>query len=177
EPSCLSAIKDDWLSLKASTPLDIRRRLAAKSFLAEDFIDRHWDDHPNRPTFSTTAREPGRPRPSPESPSDTMILHAHCHQKALWGDQTSARALRRLPGAAVGVLDSGCCGMAGSFGYAEHRYDLSMKIGNLTLFPAVREAPDATICAPGTSCRHQIKDATGVRALHPIEVLAARLSS
>jgi FAD/FMN-containing dehydrogenase/Fe-S oxidoreductase len=158
EPSCLSAMKDDWLALKLRTPIELRRKLAAKAYLPEDFLDRSWDQHPRRPRF----RSPTRP----------VILHGHCHQKALWGADTSARALRRAAGD-VRVLDSGCCGMAGSFGFTRDRYDVSMKIGELMLFPAVRDAgPDACIVAPGTSCRHQILDGTAISAKHPMELLA-----
>ena len=72
----------------------------------------------------------------------------------------------------VETIPSGCCGMAGSFGYEQEHYDLSMKIGELVLFPTVREQPDdVIIAAPGTSCRHQVKDGTGKKALHPVEVL------
>ncbi|WP_291783181.1 hypothetical protein, partial [Cecembia sp.] len=72
----------------------------------------------------------------------------------------------------VQVIPSGCCGMAGSFGYEEEHYDLSMQIGEMVLFPAVREASENTlIAAPGTSCRHQIADGTGKKALHPVEIL------
>jgi Fe-S oxidoreductase len=104
------------------------------------------------------------------------VLHGHCHQKALWGSESSAALLRRLVGDRLTVLDSGCCGMAGSFGYTADHYDVSMKIGELSLFPAVRGAAGATVVAPGTSCRHQIHDGTGVRALHPMELLDRMLS-
>ncbi|HLL90276.1 MAG TPA: FAD-linked oxidase C-terminal domain-containing protein [Tepidisphaeraceae bacterium] len=162
EPSCLSAIKDDWLQLNLSTPPDARRRVAAKSYLVEEFVDRFWDAHPTRPVL------PGNAPP--------VVLHGHCHQKALWGDDTSANLLRRLTNDRVTVLPSGCCGMAGSFGYAADKYDVSMAIGELSVFPPVRAAPsDAVICAPGTSCRHQIKDGTARRAVHPIELAAALL--
>jgi FAD/FMN-containing dehydrogenase/Fe-S oxidoreductase len=165
EPSCLSAIKDDWLQLKLSHDLSFRRRLAAKSMLPEQFVEAEWDRHPARPAFSP--------------PAGPLILHGHCHQKALWGDETSAALLRRLAGPEnVTVLPSGCCGMAGSFGYAKDKFDLSMKIGELSLFPPLRNAPpETTVIAPGTSCRHQIKDATGRRALHPIEWAASVLGS
>jgi FAD/FMN-containing dehydrogenase/Fe-S oxidoreductase len=160
EPSCLSAIKDDWLQLKLAAPLELRRQIADKAMLVEDFVERKWDAHPRRPF----AREPI------ESP---MCLHGHCHQKSLWGDQTSSAILRRISAAQVDVLASGCCGMAGAFGYAEDKYDLSMKIGELSVFPPIRAAPDQTvIVAPGTSCRHQIRDGTGREALHPIQVVA-----
>lgn len=160
EPSCLSAIKDDWLTLKMRAPLALREKLAAKSFLVEDFVESRWTQHPTRPQFAS---------------GPTPILHAHCHQKALWGAESSAALLRRACGG-VRVLETGCCGMAGSFGYIADRYDLSMKIGNLTLFPALRASDAATpVCAPGTSCRHQIHDGVGSTALHPIQLVAQRL--
>lgn len=164
EPSCLSAFKDDWLKLKLQTPLAIRQALAAKSMLVEDYVEREWDRHPQRHEVDTTLREPSL---------GPVILHGHCHQKALWGVETSAKLLTRLVGPRLRVLDSGCCGMAGAFGYAPDRYDLSMKIGELVLLPAVREAGEhATIAAPGTSCRHQIHDGAGTQALHPIQIAA-----
>jgi Fe-S oxidoreductase len=98
-------------------------------------------------------------------------LHAHCHQKALWGAESSAAILRRYFGAELEVLQTGCCGLAGSFGFTEERYDLSMKIAEQAVLPAVRARPDAMVCAPGTSCRHQIHDGAGREALHPVEVL------
>jgi Fe-S oxidoreductase len=105
-----------------------------------------------------------------------MILHGHCHQKALWGVESSAAVLRRIAGDHLDVLPSGCCGMAGSFGYTADRYALSIKIGELSVFPPVRAAAaDALVIAPGTSCRHQIKDGTGRNAFHPAEVLAKGL--
>jgi Fe-S oxidoreductase len=163
EPSCLASFKDDWLTLKMNTPLLLREKLAAKSFLVEEFVDRFWEQHPNKPT---TQQLDGPP----------VILHGHCHQKALWGDITSAGVLKRIVGDRLQVLPSGCCGMAGSFGYMEHRYDVSMKIGELSVFPPIRAAGgDAIIVAPGTSCRHQIHDGTGHTAIHPIELLAKLL--
>lgn len=165
EPSCLSAVKDDWLQLKLKTPMQQREALAHRSVLVEDFVDRDWDRHPVRPAIDAAAI----------AELEGVVLHGHCHQKALWGAETSARLLRRFMGDRVRVLDSGCCGMAGSFGFTADRYDLSMKIGELSLLPAARAAsPGAAICAPGTSCRHQIHDGAGREAVHPIE-LAARL--
>jgi len=159
EPSCLSAMKDDWLGLKLQTPMHIRKLLAAKAFLPEQFLHARWDAHPSRPEFS--------------QPEGEVILHGHCHQKALWGASSSADMLRRVAGDKLRVLDSGCCGMAGSFGYTKDRYELSMKIGELVLLPAMRNAsPDACLVAPGTSCRHQIHDGAGRHAKHPMEWLA-----
>ena len=163
EPSCLSAMKDEWLQLKLTTPIQQRRLLAERAMLVEDFVERFWDRHPVRPAIPNVAGQ-------------RVILHGHCHQKALWGDQTSAAILRRLLGADVEVLPSGCCGMAGAFGYGEDKFDLSMKIGELSVFPPIRGATAlAIIAAPGTSCRHQIKDGTGRQALHPIQVVARML--
>lgn len=161
EPSCMSSVTDDWLGLKCDSPRDVRQRIAKQAMLVEEFIDRHWDAHPNRPAI-------------PHRPSDAaqrVILHTHCHQKALYGSETSARLLRRLVGPGLKVLDTGCCGMAGSFGYARNKFDVSMAIGNLSLLPSVRSAAeDAIICATGTSCRHQIHDGAHRTALHPVEV-------
>lgn len=165
EPSCLSAIKDDWLGLRLRSDGAVRRAIAAKSSLVEEFVDRRWEAHPNR---SLVARLDSAKREGPE-----VLLHGHCHQKSLWGVQTSAALLKRLVGERCRVLDTGCCGMAGSFGYDRRRYGLSMRIGELSLFPAVRGAPaDALIVTPGTSCRHQVHDGTGRRALHPVELAA-----
>jgi FAD/FMN-containing dehydrogenase/Fe-S oxidoreductase len=159
EPSCLSAIKDDWLSLKVRTPRTLREKLAKKSFLPEEFLHMRWDAHPRRAVF--------------RAPAGEVVLHGHCHQKALWGVQSSAEMLRRVVGERLRVLESGCCGMAGSFGYSGDRYELSMKIGEQVLLPAVRGArADACIAAPGTSCRHQIHDGAQREALHPIHLLA-----
>ncbi len=146
EPSCLSAIKDDWLTLKTRNTIDAKKKLAALSFLPEEFVAKKWDTHPNKPAFKPFAQ------------GDRVVLHGHCHQKALWGAGTSSQALQMACGGSVETLDTGCCGMAGSFGYTKDRYDLSMQIGEITLFPAVRKAPGACIAAPGTSCRHQIHD-------------------
>jgi Fe-S oxidoreductase len=102
-----------------------------------------------------------------------FLLHGHCHQKALVGAADSVACLSMIPGAKVELVDSGCCGMAGSFGY-EH-YDTSMAIGERVLFKAVRQSADAEIVAPGFSCRHQIHHGTERQARHPLEVLAGCL--
>ncbi|MDZ4753734.1 MAG: FAD-linked oxidase C-terminal domain-containing protein [Phycisphaerae bacterium] len=162
EPSCLSAIKDDWQDLKMDLDVADVRQLRDMSFLVEEFLDRRWDEHPVRPVFHW--------------PSDAALtLHGHCHQKALWGTESSAALLRRIAGPQLDVLASGCCGMAGSFGFTTDRYDLSMAIGERNVFPAVRANPAATLCAPGTSCRHQILDGTGRHAKHPMELVRAAI--
>lgn len=163
EPSCLSAITDEWRAYSGLSVDDKKRRerIATLSDLVERFLDERWDDHPRRPPFA--------PLPG------AVVLHGHCHQKALWGAESSASVLKRVFGD-VRVLDTGCCGMAGSFGYTEGRYELSMTIGELALFPSVRAmGDDDVLVAPGTSCRHQIHDGTGRKALHPVELLVRQL--
>jgi Fe-S oxidoreductase len=162
EPSCLSAIQDEWLKLKLKTERPLREMLSAKSMLIEQFIESRWDQHPIRPAVKADATD--------------MILHGHCHQKALWGETSTLNMLNRLTNGRVTAIPSTCCGMAGAFGYTKDRYDLSMQIGELSVFPAVRAASDqTTIVVPGTSCRHQIHDGTGKHGLHPAEVLAKAL--
>jgi Fe-S oxidoreductase len=141
-----------------------RGAIAKQTALVEEFLDRAWETHPVKPAF-----------PATDAALDRVVLHGHCHQKALWGAETSARFLRRIFGTKLTTLDTGCCGMAGSFGYAEKRYELSMTIGEDRLFPAVRAASDAVVCAPGTSCRHQIHDGTAREALHPVDLAARAL--
>ena len=95
-------------------------------------------------------------------------LHGHCHQKSLASLTPTVKALELPVDYKVQIIPSGCCGMAGSFGYEKEHFDVSMKVGELVLLPAVRSAPaDTIIAAPGTSCRHQIKDGTGRIAHHP----------
>jgi Fe-S oxidoreductase len=107
----------------------------------------------------------------------SIKLHGHCQQKALASVASSVKLLSLPENYTVETIPSGCCGMAGSFGYEKEHYELSMKIGELVLFPAVRNAADdVIIAAPGTSCRHQVKDGTGRKALHPVEVLWDALS-
>jgi Fe-S oxidoreductase len=97
-------------------------------------------------------------------------LHGHCQQKALSTLTHTKKILTQLGQHEVHLIPSGCCGMAGSFGYEREHYELSMQIGELVLFPTVRNlADDVIIAAPGTSCRHQIKDGTGKKSMHPVE--------
>lgn len=164
EPSCLSAVTDDWLQLKTSTPLETKRGLASRSMMVEAFLSERWQDHPRVPGFQTD-RLPER-----------VVFHGHCHQKALWGNESSTALLHRILGERLDVLDAGCCGMAGAFGYTKDRFDLSMRIGERVLLPAARAAgPGDVVVAPGTSCRHQIHDGARVRALHPVELCATLL--
>ena len=104
------------------------------------------------------------------------MLHGHCHTKALTGNESTLDALEFV-GYEVEELKTGCCGMAGSFGYETGHFDVSMEIGELTVFPAVRnKEKDSVVCAPGFSCRHQIKDGVKEEALHPVILIARALS-
>ena len=139
--------------------------LAKNSFLIDDFLAREIDLGHIRPEQFTTETR-------------TILLHGHCQQKALSSVAGSVKALSLPANYTVSTIPSGCCGMAGSFGYEAEHYQLSQQIGELVLLPAVRNQPESTIiAAPGTSCRHQIKDGTGRKALHPVEVLYEALVS
>jgi Fe-S oxidoreductase len=111
--------------------------------------------------------------PSQFTQEEKLIkFHGHCQQKA-WSAQGASQQILSFPtNYEVEVIPSGCCGMAGSFGYEKEHYDISMQIANLVLIPAVANLPaHVVVAATGTSCRHQMKDGAGVKALHPIEVL------
>jgi len=107
-----------------------------------------------------------------------ILLHGHCHQKALVGTGPALRLLASLPGCEVTDLDSGCCGMAGSFGYEREHYEISQRVGEHRLLPAIRAAaPGTAVVASGFSCRHQIHHFTGIEALHPALLLRSLLSA
>ena len=103
------------------------------------------------------------------------LLHGHCQQKALFGTGGTMAALERVPGLEVRELDSGCCGMAGSFGYELGHYELSEALARRVLLPAIEGDPGAIVIAPGFSCRSQLHGLAGVEAKHPVEVLADAL--
>jgi len=177
EPSCLASVRDDWLALKSSVPAQSLQHLAQIARLPEEFIEEKWNQHPSHPDF-TFASSP----PSP--PPNRILIHAHCHQKSLWGIDSTVSLLNRIANrnkddnTTIEPLDTTCCGMAGAFGYHKNHYDLSNQIGELTLFPAVRTLEHADfILTSGTSCRHQIRDATDNQIpLHPIEFIAQHIS-
>jgi Fe-S oxidoreductase len=106
-----------------------------------------------------------------------ILYHGHCHQKAEVGTAATVALLSRIPGAVVVEVDAGCCGMAGSFGFEAEHYEVSMKVGEDRLFPAVRAEPEGTvIAATGVSCRQQIAHGTTRRAHHPVELIRAALA-
>ncbi len=154
EPSCLLMLVDEYRDL---VPGEDAETVAQHAALV--------DSHLVRAGIELPLAAPAKKK---------VLLHGHCHQKALVGAQDSVAAVSMIPGTQVQLIDSGCCGMAGSFGY-EH-YDTSMAIGERVLFPAVRAAGDTEIVAPGFSCRHQIEHATGRKARHPVEIIAASLN-
>ena len=156
EPSCTSAITDDYLEL-IGTPE--AKRVAEATYSFEEFFVKLVEADALQLEFST-------------EPQD-ILLHGHCHQRALVGIQPTVKMLGLPSEHKVSVIDSSCCGMAGAFGYEKVHYDLSMKIGELRLFGAVREKPSGsfTLSAAGFSCRHQLEHGTGVQAKHPVEVL------
>ena len=156
EPSCTSTLTDDYVEL-INTPA--AKRVAESTCSFEEFIAQLHENGELPLTFTDEARD--------------ILLHGHCHQRALVGIQPTVEMLSLPPAHDVTVLDSSCCGMAGAFGYEKAHYELSMKIGELRLFPTVREklAGDVTLSAPGFSCRHQLEHGTGVLPKHPIEVL------
>jgi Fe-S oxidoreductase len=109
--------------------------------------------------------------PWKKSRAASLRVHGHCHQKAFDTFDATLALLRTLPGADVKAIESSCCGMAGSFGHEKGHYDISMKMGEAALFPAVRAAQGCTIAASGVSCRQQIADGTGRVAHHPFTLL------
>jgi Fe-S oxidoreductase len=159
EPSAILTFRDEYIDLADDDKFEAAKALSKNVFMLEEFIAAEIDKgHMRADQFTTETR--------------TIKLHGHCQQKALSSVAPAVKALSLPENYSVQTIPSGCCGMAGSFGYEKEHYDLSMKIGEMVLFPAVRNQPDdVIIAAPGTSCRHQLKDGTGKKALHPAEIL------
>ena len=163
EPSAILTFRDEYPDLATDKNLEAAENLAHHSFYIDEFIAKEIQaGNITKEVFTTNAK--------------TIVLHGHCQQKAVGSLADSVTALSLPANYTVQTIPSGCCGMAGSFGYEKEHYDVSMKIGELVLFPSVRKnASSCTVAAPGTSCRHQIKDGTGEKALHPIEILLEAL--
>jgi Fe-S oxidoreductase len=163
EPSCLSAVREDAPALLRGDAQQRARRVSAASMSFEAFLEQAWQAGRARLTI-----RPGPPR---------ILLHGHCHQKAMGLLAPAKALLSRLAGSSVVDLDAGCCGMAGSFGYAREHFDVSRAIGERRLLPAARSLDRGTVLvASGVSCRHQVEDFTGARALHPAHLLRSLLA-
>jgi FAD/FMN-containing dehydrogenase/Fe-S oxidoreductase len=158
EPSCLSAVREDAPSLLRGDARTKAQAVASACVLFEEYAQTAVKNLPLRP-----------------GPAE-ILLHGHCHQKSMGLLAPARSLLASIPGAVVVDLDAGCCGMAGSFGYAARHFDVSRAIGERKLLPAVRNRkPGTVVVAAGTSCRHQVKDFTGEPAIHPAVLLRSLL--
>lgn len=159
EPSALLTLRDEYKDLASPENKTAALHLAQNSFTIEEFIAREIEaGRIQASSFTTEAKH--------------IAIHGHCYQKVLSSQEFSKQILSLPKNYTVELIPSGCCGMAGSFGYEKEHYAVSQKVGELVLFPAVRNKADNTIvAAAGTSCRHQIKDGTKAMALHPVEIL------
>jgi FAD/FMN-containing dehydrogenase/Fe-S oxidoreductase len=156
EPSCLLTLKDEYAALLPGDPRVAA--VAARARLVPELLAEAVDDG------SLALGDALRGR--------RILLHGHCHEKAVTGTAATRALLSRIPGAEVTELDAGCCGMAGSFGFEAEHYDLSMKIGALRLFPVIAaSSPDTLLAATGVSCRQQIAHGAGRAARHPVELI------
>jgi len=160
EPSCLLTLRDEYLAMGLG---DEAERLAGQAMLFEEFIAARAQSGELRLALAPLA-------------TDAALLHGHCHQKAFDAMPAVRRVLHMIPGLNVETVESSCCGMAGSFGYEAEHFDVSMRMAELSLLPAVRKAKRETVVvADGTSCRHQIHDGCGREALHVARVLQMAL--
>ncbi len=161
EPSCTSALTDDYVDL-INTPE--AKQVADATYSIEEFCINEKQEDNLQLSFN--------------GQSNDILLHGHCHQRALVGTQPVKQLLEMPPGNTVEIIDSSCCGMAGSFGYEKSHYDISMNIGELRLFPSIRERNDNFILsASGFSCRHQLEHGTGILPKHPIKVLSEAIKA
>jgi Fe-S oxidoreductase len=164
EPSEVLTLRDEYLDLNTNKTRKMASMLANRTYQFEEFFSHHLLDHPEKNSLF-------------DGKNRQVHLHGHCHAKALAGNEVTLEALKSA-NYSPSDLKTGCCGMAGSFGYESDHYEVSMNIGELTLFPALRDTdPDSLICAPGFSCRHQIADGTGRRAYHPAELIHQAMRS
>jgi Fe-S oxidoreductase len=159
EPSAILTFRDEYLSLVPANLKAEAQSIAQNTFMFEEWF--------------TGEIEKGNIKKEQFTQEKRLIkLHGHCHQKAMASLVPSKKAMSLPQNYEVQLIPSGCCGMAGSFGYETEHFELSNQIGELVLFPTIRQqAPEVIIAAPGTSCRHQILDGTKTIAKHPIEIL------
>ncbi|HEY7467223.1 MAG TPA: heterodisulfide reductase-related iron-sulfur binding cluster, partial [Dehalococcoidia bacterium] len=162
EPSCLLTFRDEYPDLLRD---DDAKTVGAQSFLLDELL------------VKLAAEEPESVRAIfREDAARDVLLHAHCHQKAIVGPEPTLQALRLVPGYSVALVETSCCGMAGSFGFEAEHYEVSKAMGSLRLFPAVEAASSGTeIAITGVSCRQQIGHFTSRKPRHAIEILADAL--
>jgi len=159
EPSAILGFRDEYPNLVDANLRSTAENLAENVFTIEEFLAKELNAHKIDISKFTTK-------------SETVYYHGHCHQKALSSNTYAETILKMPPNFKVETIDSGCCGMAGSFGYEKEHFDLSQQIGEDRLFPFLRELKkEVIVSASGTSCRHQIRDGVNKTALHPIEIL------
>ncbi len=159
EPSAILTFRDEYPDLLRGDEKEAALKIGYHTLMIEEFLSKEMDA--GRIDLSLFKKQ-----------GALIKLHGHCQQKALSTLTHTKKILTSMGSNQVHLIPSGCCGMAGSFGYEKEHYDLSMQIGELVLFPTIRkQAEEVIIAAPGTSCRHQIKDGTGKKALHPVEII------
>ncbi len=158
EPSCILTIRDDYPNL---LPGPESQAVAENVFLLDEYIAELLRENPDALALNRS--------------DHSYLFHGHCHQKALVGVEPSLQVLAAIPGAQAKAIDAGCCGMAGAFGYTNDHYDVSVAVANDRLIPAISSAAGAIIIANGVSCRHQIEELSGRRAMHLAEALAESL--
>ena len=163
EPSAILTFRDEYPDLVDDNLLEDARKLAKNTFMVEEFLAKEIDAKRIDKSLFTSEKR-------------LIKLHGHCQQKSLSSLVPAKKALSLPNNYEVQLIPSGCCGMAGSFGYEKEHFELSNQVGELVLFPTIRQQPDEVIiAASGTSCRHQIHDGTGRTALHAVEILHAAL--
>ena len=159
EPSAILTFRDEYPDLVGPELKPTAKALAKNALMIDEFLKREMENgNITKDQFTIVEKK--------------IKLHGHCQQKAVASTDPTKYILTFPENYKIEEIPSGCCGMAGSFGYEKEHYEVSMQIGEMVLFPAVRNADlETLIAAPGTSCRHQIKDGTGRTAFHPVEVL------
>jgi len=161
EPSCLLTLRDEFLVMGFGEPAQL---IASQAFLFEEFLAREG-----------RAGQLDALKAKLQPLAHRVMLHGHCHQKAFDAVTPIMEVIRMIPGVELELIESGCCGMGGSFGYETEHFEVSMKIGELSLFPAIRANPEAILVADGTSCRSQIADGVQRVAIHVSQLLARQI--
>ena len=163
EPSCLLTLRDETLVMGLG---EAAKTVSQHALLLEEFLARE-----------AAAGQLEALKQQLKPITQPVLLHGHCHQKAFGAVSPVMDVLRLIPGAQPELIESSCCGMAGSFGYEAAHYEVSMQMAELSLLPAIRQQADAIVVADGTSCRHQIKDGAARQAVHVAVLLARQLAS